>query len=73
MRRLNEKRGKSAPRGARATVNWAYERGALGLLTNLFIPEKTTRHWYLIGNDRMTLMPQVAPLMTGITAAGSIF
>jgi hypothetical protein len=35
--------------------------GALGVLTSLFIPEKTTRHWYLVGSDG----PHVGPAVVG--------
>jgi hypothetical protein len=39
--------------------------GALGVLTSLFVPEKTTRHWYLIGDA-----VQVAPTRVGILGYG---
>ncbi|HEY5955063.1 MAG TPA: hypothetical protein VIV60_00870 [Polyangiaceae bacterium] len=32
--------------------------GALSLLMGLFIPEKTTRHWYLIGQNSVLVLPQ---------------
>jgi hypothetical protein len=45
--------------------------GALTLVMSLFIPEKTTRHWYLIGHEGLTLTPQVGRSVTGLAAVGS--
>jgi hypothetical protein len=33
--------------------------GALGILTSLVVPEKTTRHWYLIGAEGTHVGPTV--------------
>lgn len=44
--------------------------GALSILLSLVIPEKTTRRWYLIGNDSLTLAPRVGRAMTGIGMVG---
>jgi len=43
--------------------------GALTVLLSLFIPEKTTRHWYLIGNNTFRIAPQIGSV-TGVGAAG---
>lgn len=44
--------------------------GALGLLLSLVIPEKTTRHWYLIGNNDVVVAPQVGSSLVGLRAVG---
>jgi hypothetical protein len=41
--------------------------GALGMLLSLVVPEKTTEHWYLIGNERLTVFPLVGSV-TGLGA-----
>jgi hypothetical protein len=33
--------------------------GALGIVTSLFVPEKSTRHWYLVGADGTHVGPSV--------------
>lgn len=43
--------------------------GALSVLMSLFIPEKTTHEWYLIGNSDVT----VAPLVDGSRVGASAF
>ena len=45
--------------------------GAFGMLLSLMVPEKTTRTWYLIGNNEFVVAPSVAPYMTGLSAAGT--
>jgi hypothetical protein len=42
--------------------------GALGALTSLFLPEKTTRRWYFIGNDTLQAAP--SPVGTGYGLVG---
>jgi hypothetical protein len=45
--------------------------GAVGVVTSLFIPEKRTRNWYLIGNDTMHVLPtSMGYGAAGITAGG---
>jgi hypothetical protein len=44
--------------------------GALGVLLSLVLPEKTTRHWYLIGNRDVVVAPQVAGSLVGLRAVG---
>jgi len=44
--------------------------GALGLLLSLVIPEKTTRHWYLIGNRDVLVAPQLGGSLVGLRAIG---
>ncbi len=44
--------------------------GALGMLLSLVFPEKTTRHWYLIGNREVTVIPQLGPSVMGLGAVG---
>lgn len=43
--------------------------GALSLVMSLFVPEKTTQQWYLIGNEDLT----VAPVAGGSTVGASAF
>lgn len=45
--------------------------GALGMLLSVVIPEKTTQHWYLVGNSELMVAPQLGPNMTGLAAFGS--
>jgi hypothetical protein len=45
--------------------------GAFGMLLSLVVPEKTTRSWYLIGNNEFVVAPSLAPCMTGLSAAGT--
>jgi hypothetical protein len=44
--------------------------GALGVLLSLVLPEKTTRHWYLIGNRDVVVAPQVGGSLVGLRAVG---
>jgi hypothetical protein len=44
--------------------------GALGLVLSVLVPETTTRSWYLIGNERLSVMPQVGRYTTGLGAVG---
>jgi hypothetical protein len=44
--------------------------GAIGVVTSLFIPEKTTRHWYLIGDDDLHGGPTRVGTGYGLGAAG---
>jgi hypothetical protein len=41
--------------------------GALGIVTSFFLPNKTTRHWYLIGSERSVI---AAPARVGIAGYG---
>lgn len=46
--------------------------GAIGVVTSFFLPGKTTRHWYLIGDDRTHLGPTRLGLGGyGLGAAGT--
>ncbi len=42
--------------------------GALGVLLSLVVPEKTTQHWYLIGNEKFTILPQFGHSLLGVGA-----
>lgn len=44
--------------------------GALGMVTSFFIPEKTTRHWHLIGADIIHAGPTRVGTGYGIGAMG---
>ena len=45
--------------------------GAIGMITSLFIPEKATRNWYLIGDRGIHAAPSVVGTGYGLGAAGS--
>ncbi|HET9959704.1 MAG TPA: hypothetical protein VFQ61_34665 [Polyangiaceae bacterium] len=45
--------------------------GAFGILLSMVVPEKTTRNWYLIGNNSFTLAPQLGTGRSGLVAVGS--
>jgi hypothetical protein len=45
--------------------------GALAMVTSLFLPEKTTRSWYLIGNDSVHAAPAAVGTGYGLGAVGS--
>jgi hypothetical protein len=45
--------------------------GALGILTSLVIPEKTTRNWYLIGNNVFVAPSRVGRDGYGMGATGA--
>lgn len=44
--------------------------GAASMLLSLVVPEKTTRNWYLIGNNKVIVAPQIASTSMGLSAAG---
>jgi hypothetical protein len=44
--------------------------GALGVITSFFIPEKTTRNWYLIGSSQFHAAPSPIGTGYGLGAAG---
>ena len=44
--------------------------GALAVVFSLFIPEKSTRRWYLIGNNDLVLAPRLTGNSTGLWATG---
>lgn len=44
--------------------------GALGILLSVIIPEKTTRNWYLVGNNDLVVAPRLGTDMTGLSAFG---
>jgi len=45
--------------------------GALGVITSLFVPEKTTRNWYLIGGSQFHAAPSPVGSGYGLGAAGA--
>jgi hypothetical protein len=46
--------------------------GAIGVVSSFFLPGKTTRHWYLIGDDRVHAGPsRVGMAGYGLGAAGT--
>jgi hypothetical protein len=45
--------------------------GALGIVTSLFLPEKTTRNWYFIGSDTFRAAPSMVGTGYGVGAVGS--
>ncbi len=45
--------------------------GAIGVVASFFLPGKTTRHWYLVGNERVHAGPSpVGTYGYGVGAAG---
>lgn len=44
--------------------------GALGMVTSLFIPETTTRNWYLLGNEDFMVAPIAGTSEVGAAAIG---
>jgi hypothetical protein len=44
--------------------------GALSVLLSVMIPETTTRSWYLIGNQDVTVLPLVGSTTSGLAAVG---
>jgi hypothetical protein len=44
--------------------------GAVAMLLSLVIPESTTKPWYLIGDEELTVGPSFASNLTGVTAVG---
>ena len=45
--------------------------GALGVLLSLVIPEKATHRWFLIGNERFTILPQFGQSLLGVGATSN--
>jgi hypothetical protein len=45
--------------------------GAVSMLMSLFIPSKSTHHWYLIGNEDTFVAPLVGSDQLGAVAVGS--
>jgi hypothetical protein len=45
--------------------------GAIGVITSFFIPEKTTRNWYLIGDNTFHAAPSPVGTGYGVGAAGA--
>ena len=45
--------------------------GAVTMVLSLVIPESTKKPWYLIGNEKLSVTPQVGSSVTGLTASGS--
>jgi len=44
--------------------------GALGMLLSVFVPERKTSSWYLIGNKRLSAAPAAGPNSYGLSARG---
>lgn len=44
--------------------------GALMMVTSFFVPEKTTKHWYLIGSNDLRVAPSNVGTGYGLGAAG---
>jgi hypothetical protein len=44
--------------------------GAVSMLLSLMIPESTEKPWYLIGDEKLTVTPQVGYSTTGVAAFG---
>jgi hypothetical protein len=44
--------------------------GAIGVVTSLFLPEKTTRNWYFIGSDSFRAAPSMVGTGYGVGAVG---
>jgi hypothetical protein len=44
--------------------------GAIGIVTSLFLPEKSTRHWFLIGNSGVHAAPSLVGTGYGLGAGG---
>lgn len=45
--------------------------GALSVLLSLVIPESTKKPWYLVGDEKLTISPQMGSAVTGLSAFGS--
>jgi len=43
---------------------------SLGIVSSFFLPEKTTRHWYLLGNSEMQWAPTSVGTGYGLAAVG---
>jgi hypothetical protein len=44
--------------------------GALDVVLGLIIPESKEKPWYLIGDEKLAVTPQVGSNQTGLTAFG---
>jgi hypothetical protein len=44
--------------------------GAISMVLSLVIPESTQKPWYLIGDEKLSVTPQVGSTTTGLTAFG---
>ena len=44
--------------------------GALAVLTSFFIPEKKSRHWFIVGSDSLHAAPASVGSGYGMAAAG---
>jgi hypothetical protein len=44
--------------------------GALGMVTSLFVPERRTSRWFLIGNKRLSAAPVANKYTYGVSARG---
>lgn len=44
--------------------------GALTMLLSLVIPESTKKPWYLVGDEKLSVAPQVGTNVTGLSASG---
>jgi hypothetical protein len=44
--------------------------GALGIVTSFFLPNKVTRNWYLVGNERTNFTPSRVGTGYGLSASG---
>jgi hypothetical protein len=45
--------------------------GALGILTSFFVPEKKSRHWFFIGNEKVNVTPSTIGSGYGLTTMGT--
>lgn len=45
--------------------------GAVTLLLSLVIPESSKKPWYLIGDEKLSVTPQVGTGVTGLRAVGN--
>jgi hypothetical protein len=44
--------------------------GALAIVLSLVVPESTKKPWYLIGDEKLSVAPQVGNAVTGLSASG---
>lgn len=44
--------------------------GALTMVLSLVIPESTKKPWYLVGDEKLSIAPQVGTNVTGLSASG---
>jgi len=63
----SETRSEKALLGADGAVQGL---GALMLATSFFIPERTTKNWYLIGSNDLRVAPSAGHGNYGLAAAG---